>query len=104
MKRKQLFLMGILLMAVAMLSTSCVNMKVGLSGDIATEYRPLKDFEKIEISGSPNVYYTQADTFSVKVRGPKDAMENILTEVDGGTLSIRNRGSRQNGCGEHRDS
>ena len=92
MKRKQLFLMGILLMAVAMLSTSCVNMKVGLSGDIATEYRPLKDFEKIEISGSPNVYYTQADTFSVKVRGPKDAMENILTEVDGGTLSIRNRG------------
>ena len=93
MKRKQLFLMGILLMAVAMLSTSCVNMKVGLSGDIATEYRPLKDFEKIEISGSPNVYYTQADTFSVKVRGPKDAMENILTEVDGGTLSIRNRGA-----------
>ena len=92
MKRKQLFLMGILLMAVAMLSTSCVNMKVGLSGDIATEYRPLKDFEKIEISGSPNVYYTQADTFSVKVRGPKDAMENILTDVDGGTLSIRNRG------------
>ena len=56
MKRKQLFLMGILLMAVAMLSTSCVNMKMGMSGDAVTEYRSLKGFEKIEISGSPSVY------------------------------------------------
>ena len=47
---------------------------------------------KIEISGSPNVYYTQADSFSVKVRGPKDGLENILTDVNDGTLSIRNRG------------
>ena len=92
MKRKQLFLTGLLLMAVAMLSTSCVNMKVGLEGDVATEFRPLKGFEKIEISGSPNVYYAQADSFSVKVRGPKDGLENILTDVNDGTLSIRNRG------------
>lgn len=92
MKRKQLFLTGILLMAAAMLSTSCVNMKIGMDGDVVSEFRPLKGFEKIEINGSPNVYYTQADTFSVKVRGPKDAMENILTDVNDGTLSIRNRG------------
>lgn len=92
MKRKQLFLTGLLLMAVAMLSTSCVNMKVGLEGDVATEFRPLKGFEKIEISGSPNVYYAQADSFPVKVRGPKDGLENILTDVNDGTLSIRNRG------------
>ena len=92
MKRKQLFLTGILLMATAMLSTSCVNMKIGMDGDVVSEFRPLKGFEKIEINGSPNVYYTQADTFSVKVRGPKDAMENILTDVNDGTLSIRNRG------------
>ena len=88
MKRKQLFLTGLLLMAVAMLSTSCVNMKVGLEGDVATEFRPLKGFEKIEISGSPNVYYAQADSFSVKVRGPKDGLENILTDVNDGTLSF----------------
>ena len=95
MKRKQLFLTGLLLMAVAMLSTSCVNMKVGLEGDVATEFRPLKGFEKIEISGSPNVYYAQADSFSVKVRGPKDGLENILTDVNDGTLSIRNRAERR---------
>ena len=92
MKRKQLFLTGILLMAVAMLSMSCVNMKIGMDGDVVSEYRPLKGFEKIEINGSPNVYYTQADSFTVKVRGPKDGLENILTEVNDGTLSIRNRG------------
>ena len=92
MKRKQLFLTGILLMAVAMLSMSCVNMKIGMDGDVVSEYRSLKGFEKIEINGSPNVYYTQADSFTVKVRGPKDGLENILTEVNDGTLSIRNRG------------
>ena len=92
MKRKQLFLTVILLMAVAMLSMSCVNMKIGMDGDVVSEYRPLKGFEKIEINGSPNVYYTQADSFTVKVRGPKDGLENILTEVNDGTLSIRNRG------------
>lgn len=92
MKRKQLFLSGLWLMAVAMLSTSCVNMKMGMSGDAVTEYRSLKGFEKIEISGSPSVYYAQADSFSVKVKGPKDAMENILTDVNDGTLYIRNRG------------
>ena len=92
MKRKQLFLTGILLMAVAMLSMSCVNMKIDMDGDVVSENRPLKGFEKIEINGSPNVYYTQADSFTVKVRGPKDGLENILTEVNDGTLSIRNRG------------
>ena len=80
------------MVTIAMLSTSCVNMKIGMDGDVVTEYRPLKDFEKIEISGSPNVYYVQADTFSVKVKGSKEGLENILTEVNDGTLSVRNRG------------
>lgn len=92
MKRKQLFQVGLLLMAVALLSTSCVHQKFSLGGDVVTEYRPLKGFEKIEINGSPNVFYTQADSFSVKVRCSKDGLENILTEVNDGTLSIRNRG------------
>jgi hypothetical protein len=48
MKRKQLFLSGLWLMAVAVLSTSCMNMKMGMSGDAVTEYRSLKGFEKIE--------------------------------------------------------
>ena len=61
-------------------------------GPKLTEVRPLKGFEEIEINGSPRVCYTQADSFSVRVRGTKTGIENILTEVDGRTLTIRNRG------------
>ena len=84
-----------LLTAVAMMSTSCARqMRMLEIGDskIVSEFRPMKDFEKIEISGSPNVYYTQADSFSVKVRCSEDGQENILTDVSDGTLFIRNRG------------
>jgi hypothetical protein len=61
-------------------------------GPKLTESRPLKGFEEIEISGSPRVCYTQADSFSVRVKGTKTGIENILTDVDGKTLTIRNRG------------
>ena len=95
MKRKQLFLTGMLLMAVAVMSTSCVHkfktLEIGDSKAV-TESRLAKDFEKIEISGYPNVFYTQGDSFSVKVRCSKEGQENILTDVNGGTLYIRNRG------------
>lgn len=95
MKRIQLFLTSMLLMAVALISTSCVHQRgVFETNDdqVVTESRPVKDFEKIEISGSPNVYYTQADSFSVRVKCSKEGQENILTDVEHGTLTIRNRG------------
>lgn len=57
-----------------------------------TEKRMLKGFEEVEVLGSPTVYYAQADSFSVVVKGPKSVVENILTEVDGNTLKVRNRG------------
>jgi len=57
-----------------------------------TEERVLRDFEKIEISGSPRVVYTQADSFSVRVVGSVAAVDNLLSEVNGRTLLLRNRG------------
>ena len=61
-------------------------------GPQVTEVRQLEGFEEIEISGSPRICYTQADSFSVIVKGTREAVDNILTEVDGKTLGIRNRG------------
>ena len=52
----------------------------------------MRDFDRIEVIGSPTVYYTQADSFSVRVKGPSDLISNIITDVDGNTLSIRNKG------------
>ena len=61
-------------------------------GPKVTETRQLEGFEEIEINGSPRICYTQADSFSVIVKGTREAIDNILTEVDGKTLNIRNRG------------
>lgn len=57
-----------------------------------SENRKLSGFEEIEINGSPKVVYTQGKTFSVKVEGERESVENIETTVRGKTLEIRNKG------------
>lgn len=87
---------GAVVLAMSMGLTSCKTewkrINVMDDGPKLTESRPLKGFEEIEICGSPRVCYTQADSFSVRVKGTKTGIENILTDVDGKTLTIRNRG------------
>ena len=92
--KTKLFLLAIL----ALLLTSCscsrenLSFKFGDAGPVVTDYRSLRGFERIEVLGSPTVYYQQADSFSVKVKGPKELVDRIVTEVDEGKLTIRNRG------------
>ncbi|MDB5157690.1 MAG: hypothetical protein JWR50_2397 [Mucilaginibacter sp.] len=57
------------------------------SGNV-TEDRHLSGFHAVDVSGSFDVYITQGNTESVKVDAPADVIHNILTEVNGGTLSI----------------
>ncbi len=94
--KKSLFLVGAFMAFTAIALTSCVvkDLKSLSSSDdpIVRETRPISGFEMVEINGSPTVYYTQADSFSVIVKGPEKMIENILTEVKGDTLEIRNRG------------
>ncbi len=95
MKKRQFAVAGLMLMAVAMTMTSCVGFweKQNLfEGNHISETRHLKDFEEIEINGSPTVYYTQSDKFSIKVKGPENWVKNIITEKIGNTLVIRNKG------------
>ena len=93
---KQLVMMkGAALLACVLMLGSCINERKVLGvfdSEKVTERRAHDGFEKIEILGSPTVYYTQADSFSVCVKGPKSIVEDIITEVDGSTLKIRNRG------------
>lgn len=83
------------LLACVMMCVSCINEHKVLSAfdsEKIAERRALEGFEKIEILGSPTVYYAQADSFSVCVKGPKTVVDDIITEVDGSVLKVRNRG------------
>lgn len=96
MNVKRMMLASVVMLAMLVGLTSCKTEWKRISvlddGPKLTESRPLTGFEEIEINGSPRVCYTQADSFSVRVRGTKTGIENILTDVDGKTLLIRNRG------------
>ena len=81
MKTRMLLLVSSLLLAVSASAGSKVSEKRNLSG-----------FEAIEISGSPKVVYTQGKTFSVRVEGERESVDDIETTVHGKTLEVRNKG------------
>lgn len=90
---KKIFSPLCLSVLLALCSCTTSGLKVSYSdSDAVTQSRSLNGFEKITVLGSPTVYYTQADSFSVSVKGPSDYVDNILTDVDDGTLTIRNKG------------
>lgn len=91
MKRKQFAIVGMMLLMGSATLVSCHNTAM-ISKDYVTEDRLIKGFEEVEVVGSPNVYYTQADSFSVRVKGPDNFVDNILTEKNGKTLTVRNKG------------
>lgn len=83
------------MVAMSLMTISCVHRtRVFTDDNIAhqSEDRNLKGFEAIEINGSPTVYYTQSNLFSVKVVGPSKSVADIVTDVVDGTLTIKNRG------------
>lgn len=89
---------SLLVLAMTQTIVSCVSCgytKTSLfeeNGPQVTQVRPLKGFDKIEVIGSPSVYYTQSDSFSVRVEGPENMVDKIVTTVEDGTLTIRNKG------------
>lgn len=101
MKRtKKLTMCSLMLLTFSLMVVSCIGCHTGFQHDFSvfdegpsvTQVRPLKGFEMIDIFGSPTVIYKQGDTFSVEVKGPEDMVNKIITELDGRTLVIRNKG------------
>lgn len=93
MKAKQYLMYNGLLLMVVLGMTSCVRCERTITLDDQTvEWRHLRNFERIEIIGSPTVVYTQADTFGVRIEGPENLIPRILTDTDNGTLYVRNKG------------
>ena len=59
------------------------------SKPVKTEARETKTFERIQLMGSPTLYYTQGDTTSIQVEAPKNLLEYVVTEVKGNCLIVR---------------
>jgi hypothetical protein len=84
---------SLLLLLMAQTVVSCIYTSGSWdNGPRVVKSRPLKGFDKISIMGSPSVYYFQADTYHVSVKGPEEVVKKIVTDVEDGTLIIRNKG------------
>ena len=94
MKAKHSLVCSLFILVMVQMLVSCVCRENVLVSDSkrVTQQRSLKGFERIDVYGSPTVYYTQADSFSVRLDGPENVISEVLTEVEGNTLSIRNKG------------
>ena len=75
--------------------TSCVNFHYSKTAALAEENRHLKGFERIELLGSLDVKYTQADSFSVLVKAPVEAIKDVETRVEGNKLVVNMKGSNK---------
>jgi hypothetical protein len=75
-------------------SCSCSGLNVNFTHTEAQaeEQRSLTGFERIELFGSLDVKYMQADSFSVKVQAPVNALKKVETRVDGNKLVVRMKG------------
>ena len=85
-------------MALGMLaSCACSGLKVHYfnSKPKAEVSRQLKGFERIELLGSLDVKYEQADSFSVRVAAPVDVIKDVETRVEGNKLVVNMKGSNK---------
>lgn len=81
--------------AVAMLtSCSCHGLRVNWTRSEAhgEQTRSITGFERIELLGSLDVKYMQADSFSVKVDAPVEVIKYVETRVEGNVLKINMKG------------
>ena len=93
MKTTKYVMRSLLLLLMAQTVVSCIYTSGSWdNGPRVVKSRPLKGFDKISIMGSPSVYYFQADTYHVSVKGPEEVVKKIVTDVEDGTLIIRNKG------------
>jgi hypothetical protein len=76
------------LMLLALFTGSCDMLTIEGSGDITTETREVRGFERVGLSNMGVVVLTQGETEGLTVRADDNLMEYVITEVREGTLRI----------------
>ena len=79
MKAKHSLVSCLFVLVMAQMMMSCVYRENVLLADSnnVTQVRKLNGFERIEVYGSPTVFYTQADSFSVRIDGPENVVKDL---------------------------
>lgn len=85
----------LLVMLAPMLLMSCKVSHFHTEQAIAEEQRALRGFERIELLGSLDVEYTQADSFSVMVMAPDKVIDYVETRVEGNKLVVNMKGENK---------
>lgn len=86
--KKHLILNLVLVLSIALISHSVFAQK--------TEERKLEAFKAVKIAGSFNVTLQEGNTESVKITASGIDLDDIVTENEGNTLSIRTRNDQWN--------
>ena len=89
---KKLILAVLTLGMLTSCSCSGLNVRFSHTDAQAQEQRPLTGFERIELFGSLDVKYQQADSFSVRVEAPVEVLKKVETRVDGNKLVVKMKG------------
>lgn len=82
---------ALILMAGAFLLCACaVNVRTSRKKHqpLTTKTPVVKPFERIEVAGSFDVFYQQADSTSVRIEAPAEALKKMEVYSDGRTLHI----------------
>lgn len=85
------FLFGAACIAAVSFS-SCIDMgeRVNGNGNIKSENRKVSEADKISLGGDMDVYISEGP-MALKVEADENLLPYIITEVEGGTLKIRDR-------------
>ena len=84
-----------LVMLAPVVLQSCIVSHFHTEQVTSEEQRALKGFERIELLGSLDVEYTQADSFSVVVQAPPKVIDNVETRVEGNRLVVNMKGDNK---------
>lgn len=95
MKTSNKILLGALILVVLLMTVSAAFLKTNVfgdvikgDGDVRQENRPVEAFDRIDIGGNFQVYFTQEGPSKLMVSADNNLMEYILSEVVDGELRV----------------
>jgi hypothetical protein len=85
---KRLFMAGLLLLAMWLLSSCDALRTIRGTGDITSETREVSDFSAVNLAGIGNVVVDYGERESLRIEAEDNLLPYLETEVEGDTLSI----------------